>query len=258
MLETKCFGGSLKINEYGEFSVKYPNQNVYGIPSPVEQSRRHQKILAKLLGRLGITGRVSREPEFQNVVLIHPKGTIERPDSKKLDTRNIIKADQFASWHANFVEKSMPLTKLVGVMLNMRSQETMREWAEKIVRQHRSPDLLALPSFMKPREAPLVVPNFAFSPVTVPSEGVQKNQPTQKAPTPELGQEPYAKLTSSKVAQKMGLATQELLSRLVAIGCLEFKDGRHYLTDRGKAAGGEFRTGKHGSYFLWPDSLVLR
>lgn len=66
------------------------------------------------------------------------------------------------------------------------------------------------------------------------------------------------KLTSSKLAKKLGLGTQDLLDRLVAAGHLELKDGKHYLTESGKAVGGEFRMSKRfGPYFLWPSSLVV-
>jgi len=41
MLETKNFSGNLKINEQGEFSVRYQGEWEFGIPSPLEQSCRH-------------------------------------------------------------------------------------------------------------------------------------------------------------------------------------------------------------------------
>lgn len=68
--------------------------------------------------------------------------------------------------------------------------------------------------------------------------------------------EPSAKLTTSKLAQRLGLKTPELTERLVASGFLEIKDGKHYLTAKGKEAGGEFRmSSKFGPYFLWPESV---
>ena len=71
-------------------------------------------------------------------------------------------------------------------------------------------------------------------------------------------EEPSDKLTSSKLAQKLGMKTPELTERLVATGYLELKDGKPYLTAKGKDAGGEFRPGaKFGAYFLWPDSFKL-
>ncbi|TXR38617.1 DNA repair protein [Ectopseudomonas mendocina] len=60
------------------------------------------------------------------------------------------------------------------------------------------------------------------------------------------------KLTSAKLAAKMGIKTKDLMDRLVAGGYLELRDTMHYLTDLGKSAGGEFRKGPGGFYFLWP------
>lgn len=72
---------------------------------------------------------------------------------------------------------------------------------------------------------------------------------------PETDEAP-GKLTSSKIAQKVGVKTNALLEQLVASSYLELRDGKHYLTAKGKESGGEFRVGpKFGSYFLWPESF---
>lgn len=61
------------------------------------------------------------------------------------------------------------------------------------------------------------------------------------------------KLTSSKLAQKIGLKTNELLDRLITEQYLEVRDSKNYLTEKGKSVGGEFRMSpKFGPYFLWP------
>ncbi len=66
------------------------------------------------------------------------------------------------------------------------------------------------------------------------------------------------KLTSSKMAQKLGLKTPEFLEKLLSQGLLEIRDGKNYLTDKGKDAGGEFRMSpKFGPYFLWPVTLDI-
>lgn len=66
------------------------------------------------------------------------------------------------------------------------------------------------------------------------------------------------KLTSSKLAQRAKLKTPELMEKLVALGYLESKDGKHSLTVQGKSSGGEFRMSpKHGPYFLLPQDLKL-
>ena len=67
-----------------------------------------------------------------------------------------------------------------------------------------------------------------------------------------------AKLSSSKVAQKLGMKTAEFLEKLTATGFLELRDGKHYLTQRGKESGGDFRSGsRFGPYFLWPEDFKL-
>lgn len=66
------------------------------------------------------------------------------------------------------------------------------------------------------------------------------------------------KLTSSKLAKKLGLTTQEFLGRLVDAGYLELKEDKHFLAPAGKAAGGEFKMSKRfGPYFIWPVSLSV-
>ena len=169
LLETKNYACNLIINEHGEFTAEYENAR-FGIPSPIEQSIRHGKVLCKLLERLDIVGRVQKLPDIHHVVLIQPKATIQRPPAKSFDTRNVIKADQFPSWHKSFADK-VGLGALFKTALNMRSLDTIKEWGEKLVRQHRPADLLALPDFMQPRETvrPLAAaPMRAHTPVPVP------------------------------------------------------------------------------------------
>lgn len=68
LIETKNYSGDLEVNAHGEFTVRYGKER-YGIPSPYEQSRRHARILGKLLE---ISTRTDKLLEFHNVVLTHP------------------------------------------------------------------------------------------------------------------------------------------------------------------------------------------
>jgi phosphatidylserine/phosphatidylglycerophosphate/cardiolipin synthase-like enzyme len=66
------------------------------------------------------------------------------------------------------------------------------------------------------------------------------------------------KLTTSKLAQRHGIKTNELTEKLVQAGFLEVRDGKHYITAKGKEIGGEFRMSpKFGPYFLRPENLQL-
>lgn len=156
LLETKSFRGSLHINEQGEFTVEYENDRRYGIESPLEQSRRHEIVLRKVLERLGISGRIGTEPRFEHVVLVHPKAVIHRPPVKALDTSMIIKADQFLTWLNRYVEEHSVVGTLAW-MLNLRGQETVKEWGEQLKAEHHPTNPLDLPPFMKPKTpAPIV------------------------------------------------------------------------------------------------------
>ena len=167
LMETKNYACNLIINERGEFTAEY-ERNRFGIASPIEQSLRHERGLRKLLERLDIGGRVQKQLDIHHVVMLHPKAIIERPPVKSFDTRNIIKADQFPSWHQSFVEK-IGFGTVLMTGLNMRSLETTRQWGEKLMREHRPADLLALPDFMQPK-APVkfAPPAAAPAPVIAP------------------------------------------------------------------------------------------
>ena len=64
-------------------------------------------------------------------------------------------------------------------------------------------------------------------------------------------------LTTSKMAAKHGMKTEPFLEKLVAAGYLEWREDKHFLTSEGKKAGGQFKTGRFGAYFLWPEDLAI-
>jgi phosphatidylserine/phosphatidylglycerophosphate/cardiolipin synthase-like enzyme len=65
------------------------------------------------------------------------------------------------------------------------------------------------------------------------------------------------KLPTSKMAQKLGLKTGVFVEKLTALGYVTIAADKPVITEMGKAAGGESRTGRHGAYILWPESLAL-
>lgn len=64
-------------------------------------------------------------------------------------------------------------------------------------------------------------------------------------------EEEHDKLTTSKLAIKLKIKTDELVSKLLKDGYLEIKNEKEHLTEKGKEAGGEWRASKYGGYFLW-------
>lgn len=175
LLETKSFRGSLHINAQGEFHVEYEDNRRYGIESPLEQSRRHEVVLRKVLDRLGITGRIGTPPNIQHVVLVHPKAIIHRPPPQDFDTSMVIKADQFPVWFDRFIDKSGVVATLASA-LNMRGRDTVKDWGEKLKAEHRPANPLALPEFMKPKVSSVLK--------AAPAASAPTPSPTPKAPDP--------------------------------------------------------------------------
>lgn len=65
----------------------------------------------------------------------------------------------------------------------------------------------------------------------------------------------YSKITTSKLATKLGFKTNELLKKLEQKGFLIKKEDNYYLTDLAKNLGAEFKKGKFGYFFLWPEAI---
>lgn len=210
LLETKNYACNLVINERGEFTAEYESGR-FGIPSPIEQSLRHERVLCKLLERLDIVGRTQKQLNFYHVVMLDPKATIQRPAAKVFDTSNVIKSDQFPSWHKNFVDQ-IGVGTLLKSALNMRSIDTIKEWGEKLMRQHRPADLLELPDFMlpkKPKLAQPVAPAPVLSTPKAASHPAPRPAPTKApaaGPAAAPAEEPTKRLICAHCAAKISFA----------------------------------------------------
>ena len=88
--------------------------------------------------------------------------------------------------------------------------------------------------------------------------------PSRWAPAPDADKTPESeahtgdKLTSSRIAQKLGLKTAQFLDRATEQGFLTANGDRHALTPKGEKAGVEFvAKSRFGPYFLWPQDFQL-
>lgn len=85
-----------------------------------------------------------------------------------------------------------------------------------------------------------------------PDRAVAQNEPA----TTDADDSGPGKLSSSKLAQKLGMKTAELLDAFTASGFLIVESGAHRLTAKGSDAGCEFiARSRFGPYFLWPETL---
>lgn len=98
------------------------------------------------------------------------------------------------------------------------------------------------------------------SPVDLAPRPATPKAATTESPPAEAtsGAMQYEKITTAKIAAKLGMTTKAFQERLVELGMLELREGgRHYLVEAGKDAGGEWRPGPGGGYMLWPEGFTL-
>lgn len=138
--ETKSFSQGVKINDLGEWS-RYGAKFATGIPSPIEQNRRHLLVLEDVLksGAIRLPRRLlTLKPRLLPVVLISNGARIDRPKSKKardaidgLDT--VIKVEQLVQTINRSIDTRNPLSlvaKLVG-------KDTVHDLGRQLVGLHK-------------------------------------------------------------------------------------------------------------------------
>ncbi len=92
--------------------------------------------------------------------------------------------------------------------------------------------------------------------VRISLDEVKADAAVKELETPETT--PLSKLTTSKLAAKYKLKTPDLLDKLTDKGFLKLNEnGKHILTDQGKALGGEFKSSQYGGYFLWNENTEI-
>jgi len=68
-----------------------------------------------------------------------------------------------------------------------------------------------------------------------------------------------SKVSSSKLAKKLGVKTPELLDKMVKCRYLVVIDEVHHLTEKGKEVGGEFiEKSRFPAHFIWSEDLIVR
>lgn len=134
--ESKHFSEGVTINEHGEFSGFFAGKP-YGVPSPIEQNRRHILILkrffdagiVKLPTRLGFT----IKPDLKSLVLVSKRALINRPKAKIDDLDCIIKNDQMS----RFIDKAMDQNNNPLLIAKLIGQDTLETLARDIANQHK-------------------------------------------------------------------------------------------------------------------------
>lgn len=273
--ESKHFAEGVAINEHGEFAGFYGGRP-FGVPSPIEQNRKHIAVLQAMLGssivnlptRLGIPLR----PTYRSVVLVSKAARISRPKAKVEGLESIIKTDQLRA----LIEKSIDGESVASTLLSISkivSPETLEEFCKQVARLHRpisfnwaakfgldAPESNDVARSDSRARAPLATVSFkpeAMPRGPLPGTAVLEQRANVEAPQVAA---PYdGRLSTSKLAAKHGLKSgNAMLDCLTSLGHLEKGGDHHRLTARGLAAGAVFvEKSRYGPYFLWPQDLPI-
>lgn len=153
--ESKNFSEGISINDNGEFTAFYGSKP-YGIPSPIEQNRKHIDVLesvfktgqVKLPTRLGF----NIKPTINSLILVSKNARINRPKTKIDEIDSIIKNDQFkAKIDKSFDADNNPLT-----LAKLISSETLEEFARSLAAIHRPIEFDWHAKFGLPKVAPAI------------------------------------------------------------------------------------------------------
>lgn len=267
--ESKHFSEGVAINEQGEFTGFFAGRP-YGVPSPLEQNRKHVAVLQAILSssviQLPTRLRLTLKPAIQSVILVSKGARISRPKTMPDGIDRVIKSDQLR----DLIERRIVEESAAASLLSMGrfiSSETLEDLAKKIAGLHRPI------TFDWAGKFGLKGQGTAQAPAAQPSVTEVVQRPTERLPTPPADlkpetQEPQpvveddlhqGRLSTSKLAAKLGIkGNSVMLERLMSAGYLAQQGDQHVLTDRAIAAGAvRVEKSRFGPYFLWPESITL-
>lgn len=137
VIETKSFNHGFKIDEDGQFLRWNNYQKSYaGMPSPLTQNERHIAVLKDAAKQIEWPTRLGLKlsPTFHSCVLVSSQSRIDRP--KKLDTQNIVKADEFKKY-LDSVADSLGVIGAFGKGAKLVSSDTLQNVAHSVAALHR-------------------------------------------------------------------------------------------------------------------------
>lgn len=176
--ESKRFSEGIAINEQGEFAAFYGSKP-YGVPSPLEQNRRHMVVLESAFKsgqvpppkRLGLT----LMPLLKGLVLVSKTARISRPKVKIEGIDQVVKNDQLkARIDRDIGSANNPLlaVKIIG-------QDTLEDFAQRLAAAHK-PVLFDWPAKFGLRAVPppaTVKPTSKAAQVVAPTQSLAKVAP---------------------------------------------------------------------------------
>ena len=165
--ESKHFAEGVSVNEYGEWQ-RWWRGRPEGIPSPIEQNRRHVFLLERAFAdglvqppkRLGL---VRWKPNIRSLVLVSNSARIGRPRRKVEGLDQVLKAEQLEKRLMDEFEKT-PMRSSLGII----GKDGLEQFARSLASLHRPASVDWVGRFgLQPDPRPVVPPNRPAAPATV-------------------------------------------------------------------------------------------
>jgi hypothetical protein len=138
VLESKSYSSGVRITRSGEFEVR-DGSGYFGIPSPIEQNKRHIHVLERLISAREILPRrigMPIRPRFTSLILVSPKSIISRPPEKDFDTSMVIKVDALRTKIDKVIDRQ-PILSDIAAIGKFCSSSTLAEAASRLAAFHR-------------------------------------------------------------------------------------------------------------------------
>jgi hypothetical protein len=134
--ESKSFAEGVSVNDHGEWT-RWWNGRPHGIPSPIEQNRRHVELLSRafddgLVQSPRRFGLVARKPAIQSLVLVSNSARIGRPRRQLGELDQVIKAEKLKTRLFDEFDKA-PATRTFGII----GKEGLEAFARDVAGMHR-------------------------------------------------------------------------------------------------------------------------
>lgn len=224
LVECKSVSGRIQLLDDGQW-VRWYNNKSQGMKSPITQVRMQADFFKKQLSKAVKQKGVFENVPFDIIVALSDQGQFLPPKNSSRPNE-VCKADQVAG-------------KINELINQYKSKQSAPIFS--------SNNLKTLANFLISAHKPLKSKND--EPTT---ESVEINLDSDESPS-------QPKLTTAKLANQLGLKTNDLQDKLLSLGYLELRERFTYLTEEGKRVGGEFRKSpKFGYYFLWPADLNIK
>jgi len=147
--ESKHFADGVAINARGEWE-RDVNGRPVGMPSPVEQNRKHIAVLEDVV-RTGLVSLPRRtgytiRPEFRSLILVSNRARIRRPSDPVEGLDTVIKADQLGTTIERQLEAEGVFGLLGKAAVKLISQDALAAFARELASLHRPlpPDVWAI------------------------------------------------------------------------------------------------------------------